>query len=145
MWFFARLPVMVLVGAALAGCGEADPSPRLQVEDAWARPARAGDTGAVYLTIRNTSRVADALLGAQSDAARAAEMHETQTAGNVAQMHAAHRLEIPAGNAVQFKPGGLHIMLVGLGRDLRAGERFMLSLRFEKSGLLAVEVQVRQE
>ena len=50
---------------------------------------------------------------------------------------------MPAGGQVTFEPGGLHIMLIGLQRELEAGDRFKITLQFEESGTLTVEVSVR--
>lgn len=50
----------------------------------------------------------------------------------------------PAGGAVAFKPGGLHVMLMDLERDLKPGDTFSLTLKFEKAGARSVQVTVRQ-
>jgi len=53
-------------------------------------------------------------------------------------------IEIAADGRVEFKPGGLHIMLIGLKRSLNPGSRFELVLEFEKSRKVKVESEVRQ-
>ncbi|MCK4899380.1 MAG: copper chaperone PCu(A)C, partial [Anaerolineales bacterium] len=52
-------------------------------------------------------------------------------------------VDVPARGQVELKPGGLHIMLIGLSRDLKAGDQVSLSLGFEKSGEIKVEAEVR--
>ena len=53
-------------------------------------------------------------------------------------------IEVPAGGQVELKPGGYHVMLIGLTRDLTDGEKFPLTLQFEKGGEVTVEAEVRQ-
>jgi copper(I)-binding protein len=53
-------------------------------------------------------------------------------------------IEIPAQDQVELKPGGYHVMLIGLLRDLAVGDRFTVTLNFEKCSDLTVEAEVRQ-
>ena len=50
---------------------------------------------------------------------------------------------VPAGGQAELKPGGLHIMLIGLKRELNQGDAVRLILVFEKSGEIIVDAQVR--
>lgn len=59
----------------LTGCA----ARTLQVKDAWARPAPAKAISAVYLMLQNTTNEADALLGATTEAGRAAEIHTSMS------------------------------------------------------------------
>jgi len=114
----------------------------LQIEGVWARPAPAGGTTAVYLTIVNTGEHADALIAVQSEAAEAAELHETRMEGDVMRMRPVARLAVPAGGRVEIKPGGYHIMLTRLKHPLVAGEHVPVVLQFEQSGQVVVEADV---
>lgn len=53
-------------------------------------------------------------------------------------------LEVPAKGQVELKPGGYHVMLIGVKRDLKVGDKFSLELQFEKSGAITVEAEVKQ-
>ena len=53
-------------------------------------------------------------------------------------------LDIPAGQTVEFKPGGYHVMLIGLKRSLVPGDRFALQLVFERTGTIKVDSEVGQ-
>ncbi len=55
------------------------------------------------------------------------------------------RLDIPGVGRIEFKPGGYHMMLVGLTQDLKAGGTFKLTLQFEKSGAITLDVPIRTE
>ena len=118
-------------------------SGRLNVHDAWARPALAGATSAIYLVIDNGTAQAESLLSVETAAAAQAEFHESQMNDqNMMSMQPRESVVIPAGGQVAFAPGGLHVMLIGLTQELQAGDTFSITLRFEKTGALSLEVPV---
>jgi periplasmic copper chaperone A len=129
------------------------------VSGAWARASAASQTdGAAYLVITGGSS-ADQLVGATvpADVAGKAEIHETMMASGSAmsgmsgmtgstgmmEMKPVSSIAIPKGKAVTFEPGGYHVMLVGLAKPLATGQRFTLTLTFEKAGKVDVPVEVR--
>jgi copper(I)-binding protein len=117
----------------------------LDVKDAWARPAATGSNGAVYFIIENGTDQDDVLLSARSAVTTATELHLSQMEGDHMSMHRQEQVVIPAGEAVVFSPGDLHIMLVGLTRDLTHGETFDLNLEFERAGEKTVTVRVKDD
>jgi copper(I)-binding protein len=137
----------------LAGCSAtaASPSARISVTDAWARASSAtASAGAAYATITNAGGSADALIGASSTAAATVEVHESvamgspdASGGGMMGMQPVVRVEIPAGASLQLKPGGYHLMLVGLVTDLKVGDSIGLTLTFENAGEISVTAQVR--
>ena len=52
-------------------------------------------------------------------------------------------LELPVGGQVEMKPGGYHVMLVNLTRDLKPGSSVKVTLTLENAGKLTVEAHVR--
>lgn len=115
----------------------------LMIESAWARATPPGaDVGVGYLTIRNTGTDGDTLLGGVSDVARTVEVHAMSMVKGMMEMRAVPKLKIAAGQAVTLKPGGYHLMLVGLKRPLREGERVAVTLHFAKAGDVKVALQV---
>jgi copper(I)-binding protein len=100
---------------------------------------------AVYFVIVNDGGEADTLIGVVSEIANSAEIHETRIENDVAQMIPVSRLDIPAHGRVEFKPSGYHVMLVGLTQDLKEGDSLKLTLQFEKSGAITIDVPIRQE
>jgi copper(I)-binding protein len=77
--------------------------------------------------------------------AKVVEIHETRMEGDVMKMQMLpDGLEVPARGEVQLRPGGYHVMLIGLQRDLEVGDRFAVELLFDKSESLVVEPEVRQ-
>jgi copper(I)-binding protein len=136
--------VLVSLLSLLAACQPSGiTSGVLEVKNAWARPAAAGDNGAVYFIIENGTSQDDALLSARADIATAVELHLSQMDGDHMSMHQQEQVMLPAGEAVEFSPGGLHVMLVDLTRDLNAGETFDMALRFEHVGEKTVTVTVK--
>ena len=149
-----RLALVIATSLVLiAGCSgtAASPSAGITVTDAWARSSSAmASAGAAYATITNTGSTADALIGASSPAAATVEVHETvaigspdASGGGMMGMQPVARVEIPAGGSLQLKPGGYHVMLIGLVKDLKAGDTIDLTLTFEKAGEITVTAQVR--
>jgi copper(I)-binding protein len=137
MKFLAFVAGLVVAGAALAQPAQ------IEVNNAWARatPGNA-ENGAAYVTIQ--SPTADRLVSASSPIAKKAELHTMSMQGMVMNMRPLSQLDIPAGQPVTLKPGGEHIMLMGLNHPLREGQSFPLTLNFEKAGPRTVNVNVEK-
>ena len=120
--------VPILTAAILLGLTACERrAPEVQVRDAWARPAEAGDVTAAYMTLRNTGAVGDTLKAARTAVARAAEIHRSSAGSDgVMQMRPVDDVFIPPGSSVAFEPGGYHVMLIDLQRPLVEGEDGML-------------------
>lgn len=99
-------------------------------------------TGAVYMTLKNQGGAADRLVAVSTEAAMSAEIHESLMEDGVAKMRPVEVFEIPAGGSVELKPGGYHIMLMGLKAPLKKGGMIMLKLEFEHAGVLDVMAHV---
>ena len=117
----------------------------IQVEQPWARATPAGaSTGAVYLTITNKSHDADRLLSASSDVADKLQFHEMKVVNGIMEMREiTGGLPVAANDSVVLKPGGYHVMLIGLKKPLKADETIPLTLDFEKAGKISLTVPVR--
>lgn len=114
----------------------------LAVEGAWAR-ASVGANGAAYFTVRNMGDTEDRLVAVRGDVAKAVELHAMSMDGGVMKMHAAEGgIAVPAKGTAELKPGGLHVMLIGLKAPLEEGDTFPLTLVFEKAGERTVEIAV---
>ena len=119
----------IVAATALALCSSAVFA-QTTVKDAWVRgtvaPQKA--TGA-FMQI--TSAQGGKLVSAQSPVAGVTEVHEMAMDGNVMKMRAVPALELPAGKAVELKPGGYHVMLMDLKQPLQDGESVPLTLVVE--------------
>lgn len=103
----------------------------------------ASTNSAVYFILRNGGEETDRLTGGETPAAAAVQIHESRMVDDVMRMERVDGLDIPPGGAVELKPGGLHIMLLGLTRSLVEGEEIDLTLHFLRSGKVVVTVPVR--
>jgi copper(I)-binding protein len=120
---------------------------KIHVLDPWARPAVPGmPNSAAYGLILNLTDEDETLVSASTDAAEAAELHEMVMGDNdVMQMRPIEGgILVPAGSAVLLKPGGLHVMLIGLTAELQAGETIDLMLTFAEAGELEIEAPIRE-
>ena len=120
----------------------------LRVDHPYALPTRPGlQTGGVYLrAIRNGSNRADRLIAARTPVAERVALHQMRLDGEVMRMRAVPALAIPAHGEVSLRHGstdGHHLMLQGLKAPLADGQRFPLTLVFERAGELAVTVWVQ--
>jgi hypothetical protein len=104
-----------------------------------------GNVSAAYMTIMNKGEKADRLVSATSDVAGKVETHETVIKNDVAQMlYMPEGFEVPAGGMIELKPGGKHLMLRDLTRNLVAGETLMLTLTFESGTVIEFAVPIVQ-
>lgn len=114
----------------------------LQIRHPWSRelPPNA-PAGAAYFTIENHG-AADRLVGASTPRAGKSELHTHVHQDGVMKMTQVPAVELPMHGSTSFVPGGNHVMLFDLKKPLKAGEKFPLTLQFEKAGKVEVEVQV---
>ena len=127
--------------AALLVCATAGALAQVKIEGAWARPTVQGQqAGGGYLSI--TSAAADRLLGGSTQVAQQFELHTMAMRGDVMEMRQVDAIELPAGKKVELKPGGLHVMFIGLKAPLKVGDKVPVTLKFEKAGELKVDFAV---
>jgi hypothetical protein len=139
-----RRVVAALVAAcaavALSAAANAD---EIVVRDAWARasagPAKAA---AAFLTLDNKGKTADRLLAASAAISEKAELHTHIHEGDVMKMRPVEAIDVPAAALTELKPGGLHVMFMGLHAPLAEGTSFPLTLTFENAGAMTVDVRV---
>jgi len=138
--------VVLMLAVVMAACGgSSGGGSGLTVSDAWVRaPAIADQPGAAYLVIQNNG-AADKLLSVTSDVAQTIELHESMMSGNMMSMSPVPNIEVPANGKAELKPGGFHMMLMGLTRPLKVGDKVQLTLNFEKAGKIPVTADVREQ
>jgi len=116
------------------------------VKDAWVRgTVPAQTTTGAFMTI--TSSVDAKLVGASTPIASTTEIHQSTMKDGVAHMHEAPSVALPAGKAVELKPGGYHLMMMGVTRPVAKGGKVPLELTIEdrsgKKTKVAVKADVR--
>lgn len=135
---------VTLALAALSAVAHSFKLGEIDIGHPYARPTREGQmVGAGYLKLANKGPV-DRLISATSPAAGSVEIHSMSMEGDVMKMRQVDAIEIATGQTVELKPGGYHLMLMGLKAPLKVGEKFPLTLKFEKSGEVVVTVNVEE-
>lgn len=118
-------------------------APSVEVTQAWARATTSSArVGGVFLTIK-ASGAADRMVAAQSPVAEKVELHETLREGTVMKMREVGELPLLPGEAVVMKPGGYHIMLMGLKRPLNRGDSFPITITFGQAPPVTTTVTVQ--
>jgi periplasmic copper chaperone A len=130
--------LFLVAGIAFAQAAAA----QVVVTDAWVRGTVAGQTTTgAFMQLKSA---ADAtLVGAASPVATIVEVHEMKMDGGMMKMSAVGRLPLPAGKTIDLKPGGYHVMLMGLTAPLRAGDTVPLTLTFEDKAGKKTAVEVK--
>jgi periplasmic copper chaperone A len=143
MKFRIWMIVLLVIPLFLVNCSSPVPE-GITISGAWARPGFLGANSAVYLVIENSGNQDDVLLSAEASVAQFVELHESRMdQSGMMSMQEQERIDIRAKDQVAFQPGGLHVMLINLNGDLNPGDRFNLTLNFQGTGQVPVDVEVR--
>ncbi len=116
----------------------------LKISASWARATPKGaSVGAGYMKITNTGTATDRLIGGSTAVSDRFEVHEMSMDNGVMQMRSMGKgIEIKPGETVELKPGGYHVMFVGLKQPLAQGQPIKAALLFEKAGKVDVTFAV---
>jgi copper(I)-binding protein len=120
----------------------------ISIQHPYAIPSIAGSSnGAVFFKhIKNAGKETDQLISVRTQVAEKTEIHEMKMDGDVMKMRALTSIDIPAGVEVSVakgNPNGYHLMLLGLKKPLKDGDKFPVWLTFKKAGVVEVEVWVQ--
>jgi len=114
----------------------------VQIENAYTRSTVPGQMAAGgFMKIENKGAV-DQLISASSPVAGEVQLHEMAMEGNVMKMRQVKEVVVPAGGAVELKPGGMHLMFINIKAPLTAGETVPVKLKFAKAGEVEVKMPV---
>lgn len=130
-----------LLAASLA-LSSAPAFAQVAVTEPWVRatvPQQQASGAFMKLTAERGAR----LVEARSPVAGVVEIHEMAMEGNVMRMRAVPGLDLPAGRAVELRPGGYHVMLMSLKQTLNAGDTVPITLVFEEADRQRRTVEVR--
>lgn len=140
----------LMMGALLSACSsESKVEENITVEeitiaDGWARPTKAGMMSAAYFTIKNTTDISDSLLSVSSNVSSNTQIHESyETEDGLMGMREQEFVLVPSKSEIQFKQGGLHIMIIQPDQDLIEGDSVLLGLSFSSSNEIKVKVPIR--
>ena len=134
----------LLAAALLATATLSAQAGDIRVSDPYARAVPPGQpNSAVFMTLVNSSKENRALVAAETPSAGVVELHTHINEGGMMKMRKVDKIEIPAGQTVTLKPGGLHVMLIGLKEPLEPGKEVHMNLIFDKGGKEHIMAPVR--
>ncbi|HXZ52511.1 MAG TPA: copper chaperone PCu(A)C [Burkholderiales bacterium] len=138
-----RMHWFALCAALVAGAAWAQKKGDLQIDAPWARATPPGASVAGgYVSVRNRGAAPDKLVAASSPAAEHVELHVMSMQGNVMRMQQVKQFDVPAHGELALKPGGNHLMFIGLKEPFKEGTKIPVKLRFEKAGEVEVQLSV---
>ena len=138
-------PVLAILLSLLCATAAQAKTWAIRIEHPYVRATPSGaSTGAAFMTIHNDGQTDDMLLGGVSAVAKTVQVHEMTMDGGIMRMRQVQGgLMVPAAGAIELRPGGYHIMMIGLRAALKKGQSFPLTLHFKKAGDVSIEVPVR--
>ena len=101
------------------------------------------ENSAMFMMLKNKSARPVSLISAQSSAADVVELHTHTMANGVMQMRQVSEINIPANDHVSLQPGSFHIMLIGLKKQLKEGDKVSVKLHFSSGEMAIVEMPVK--
>ncbi|PKF58550.1 hypothetical protein CW748_03655 [Alteromonadales bacterium alter-6D02] len=117
----------------------------IMVHMAWARALPpVAMNGAAYLMLHNNGKQTSTLVSASSPIAKSVMLHQSVESNGSVSMQHVDSLEIKPKGAVTFKPGGYHLMLMGLKKPLIAGKSFPVTLNFSDGYSLKTLVKIKK-
>ncbi len=119
----------------------------ITVKDPYTIASKAGQMSVVYLVIMNSNDQPDTLLSALADTSIVGEtqLHIYIQKDGKTGMKQVENIPIPAGETVELKPGGYHIMLMGLKKDINVGDTIDVVLHFKNAGDLAIKAVAKEK
>ena len=117
----------------------------LNIEDAMARAVPpTAKMSAAFMTLTNNADTDLAVIGAESSVAKAVELHNNRMTDGKMKMRQVNQIDLPANQTTELKPGGQHVMLIGLKRALVEGETIDLKLNFSDGSSESMEIPIQK-
>ena len=140
--FIAAIMAVIFGANAHAGYLSQD----IFVSNAWVQALPPSQTTtAAYMTITNNATKEAVLISAASDAAASVEIHEMSDRDGMMKMEMVSNIHVPARGKAVLKPGGYHIMLIGLKKPANKGEVVPITLHFQDGGVIMVNAHVQDQ
>ncbi len=116
----------------------------ITLSDGWARPGKAGMMSAAYFKLYNGTAKSDTLLSIESDASSNTQIHLSfKNEEGLMSMDEQKFVLLPAQSELEFKQGGLHVMIIQPDQDLQEGDSLSLKLHLSSSKELIAKVPIR--
>lgn len=135
--------VLLLVNLISAAVAHDYALGELKIVRPWTHATPTGaTTGVAYMSLTNTGSVPIRLTGASTPAAQRVEIHMMSVEGGVMRMRLVPGFDIAPGATVELEPGGMHLMLVGLNRQLHQEDAIPLTLAFGNGATISIDLHV---
>ena len=121
-----------------------NPGDDIVIKDQWIRPGAEKMATALYLIIENVGTQPDTLYAVDSDVSKTIQIHETYSIGDVMGMREIGKIIIEPESSVKLEPGGKHIMVMRLKRDIKKGDEVEFKLYFKQAGEKIITAPVRK-
>jgi copper(I)-binding protein len=115
-----------------------NPGDDIVVKDQWIRPGAEKMATALYFTLENNGSEADTLYAVETDIAKMVQIHETYTDGDMMGMREIGEIIVEPESSVKLEPGGMHIMVMRLIRDIKKGDEIEFNLHFKNAGSIII-------
>ncbi len=117
----------------------------VSVKDAWVRAVPPSQKiTAAYMVIENYIGAEMTLESASSDIADKTEIHQMSSRDGMMTMQMMKTVTIASRTKVTLKPGGIHLMLIGLKEPIRSGEIIPIRLNFGDGQVVVTEARVQE-
>ena len=135
---------VILLGPSGLGAAQ-NVADQVIVKDPYVRAVPPGQpNSASFMSLHNSDDKDHALVGAESPVAKVVELHTHTMQDGMMRMRPVAKVDLPAGERVSLKPGGLHVMLIGLKQKLVPGEDVPVTLVFEDGSKATLSAPVRK-
>ncbi|RUO58946.1 copper chaperone PCu(A)C [Pseudidiomarina marina] len=116
----------------------------VEISNAWVKESIPGtENGAGYFTISNTGTSVISIVGADTDASRAIEVHQHVMRDGMMRMRRVPELALEAGETVVFQPGSYHLMMFGVKNTFKPGDQVEFTLHFSDGDSVSFDAEVR--
>ncbi|EJF89509.1 hypothetical protein ME1_00279 [Bartonella vinsonii subsp. arupensis OK-94-513] len=117
----------------------------IEILHPWTRATPKGiKVSSGYLYIINHSNTPDRLISISTNGVQTTEIHSMVVVNDIMNMEKMHNgIEIPGNGEISLKPGGNHIMFMGLSQPFKPGDKISAKLTFEKAGTMNIDFSVK--
>jgi copper(I)-binding protein len=135
-----------IVNEAITDAADTAATPAsIEIQNGYVRAVPPGQqNSAAFMTLINQGEDSIALLAGESTAAEVVELHTHLMEDGMMRMRQVEQIEVPAGKTVELKPGGLHVMLIGLTSPLKPGDTIDLNLGFDDGSQQSLTLPVKR-
>jgi len=120
-----------------------NPGDDIVIKDQWIRPGAEKMATALYFTLENNGSEADTLYAIETDIAKMIQIHETYSNGDVMGMREIGEIIIEPESSVKLEPGGMHIMVMRLKRDIKIGDEIDFTLYFRNADKITITAEAK--